>query len=47
MEYEPKRNTLTYNFDDKIADQTQCVLKVTVTDNVGNTNTLTTSFYRK
>tara|TARA_R110000764_G_scaffold77823_3_gene155408 strand:- start:126 stop:1817 length:1692 start_codon:yes stop_codon:yes gene_type:complete len=47
MEYEPKSNTLTYNFDDKIADQTQCVLKVTVTDNVGNTNTLTTSFYRK
>jgi len=47
MEYEPKNNTLTYNFDDKIADQTQCVLKVTVTDNVGNTNTLTTSFYRK
>ena len=47
MEYEPKRNTLTYNFDDKIADQTQCVLEVTVTDNVGNTNTLTTSFYRK
>ncbi|MEP2236752.1 MAG: M23 family metallopeptidase [Maribacter sp.] len=47
MEYEPKRNTLTYNFDDKIADQTQCVLEVTVTDNVGNTNTLSTSFYRK
>lgn len=47
MEYEPKRNTLTYNFDDKIANQTQCVLKVTVTDNVGNVNTLTTSFYRK
>lgn len=47
MEYEPKRRTLTYNFDDKIADQTQCVLKVTVTDNVGNVNTLTTSFYRK
>jgi hypothetical protein len=47
MEYEPKRRTLTYNFDDKIADQTQCVLKVTVTDNVGNENSLTTSFYRK
>ena len=47
MEYEPKNNTLTYNFDDKIADQTQCVLEVTVTDNVGNVNTLTTSFYRK
>ncbi|WP_419210973.1 M23 family metallopeptidase [Maribacter sp. X9] len=47
MEYEPKNNTLTYNFDDKIADQTQCVLKVTVTDNVGNESVLTTSFYRK
>ena len=47
MEYEPKLNTLTYNFDDKIANQTQCVFKVTVTDNVGNENTLTTSFYRK
>lgn len=47
MEYEPKRNTLTYNFDDKILDKKQCVLKVTVTDNVGNTNSLTTSFFRK
>ncbi|MGB3151941.1 MAG: M23 family peptidase, partial [Maribacter sp.] len=47
MEYEPKRNTLTYNFDDKILDKKQCVLKVTVTDNVGNQKTLTTSFYRK
>lgn len=47
MEYEPKRNTLTYNFDDKILDKKQCVLEVTVTDNVGNKNTLTTAFYRK
>lgn len=47
MEYEPKRNTLTYNFDDRILDKRQCVLKVTVTDNIGNQNTLTTSFYRK
>lgn len=47
MEYEPKNNTLTYTFDDKIENQTQCVLKVTVTDNVGNESTLTTSFYRK
>jgi murein DD-endopeptidase MepM/ murein hydrolase activator NlpD len=47
MEYEPKRNTLTYNFDDKILDQKQCVLKVTVTDNVGNKNTVTTTFFRK
>lgn len=47
MEYEPKRNTLTYNFDDKILDQKQCVLEVTVTDNVGNKSTLTTTFFRK
>lgn len=47
MEYEPKRNTLTYNFDDKILNEKQCVLKVTVTDNVGNQNTLTTTFFRK
>lgn len=47
MEYEPKNKTLIYNFDDKITDQTQCVLKVTVTDNVGNESTLTSSFYRK
>ncbi len=46
MEYEPKRNTLTYNFDDKILDKKQCILEVTVTDNVGNTNTLKTTFYR-
>lgn len=47
MEYEPKRSTLTYNFDDKILNQKQCVLNVTVTDNVGNKNTLTTTFFRK
>lgn len=47
MEYEPKRNTITYNFDDKILNQKQCELKVTVTDNVGNEHTLTTTFYRK
>ncbi|APQ18405.1 M23 family metallopeptidase [Maribacter hydrothermalis] len=47
MEYEPKTNTLTYNFDDRITSQTQCELIVTVIDNVGNENTLTTSFYRK
>lgn len=46
MEYEPKTNTLTYNFDDKILDKKQCVLEVTVTDNVGNTSKLSTPFYR-
>jgi hypothetical protein len=46
MEYETKNNTLTYNFDDKILDQKQCDLKVVVTDNVGNTSTFTSTFYR-
>ncbi len=47
MEYEPKTNTLTYNFDDKILGKTQCELQVTVTDNVGNTTTYNSTFYRK
>ncbi|MEM8929060.1 MAG: M23 family metallopeptidase [Bacteroidota bacterium] len=47
MEYEPKKRTITYNFDDKIVEDTQCNLKVVVTDNVGNTTTFEETFYRK
>lgn len=47
MEYESKKNTITYNFDDKILDQTKCELVVVVTDNVGNTTNFTSTFYRK
>ena len=47
MEYEPKTRTISYNFDDKIAEQTQCVLKVVVSDNVGNTTTFEETFFRK
>lgn len=47
MEYESKTNTLTYNFDDIILDQKQCELKVVVTDNVGNSSTFTSAFFRK
>lgn len=47
MEYEPKTRTITYNFDDKIAQKTQCELKVTVTDNVGNSSTFESTFFRK
>ncbi|MBT8281496.1 MAG: M23 family metallopeptidase [Muriicola sp.] len=47
MEYEPKTRTLTYNFDDIILDKKQCDLQLTVTDNVGNSTTFTSSFYRK
>ncbi len=46
MEYEPKNRTLTYNFDDKILDKKQYELRVVVTDNVGNSTTFTSSFYR-
>lgn len=47
MEYEPKSNTLTYNFDDRILDKTACELEVVVTDNVGNSTTFNSSFFRK
>tara|TARA_B100001146_G_C16198779_1_gene443101 strand:+ start:2410 stop:4107 length:1698 start_codon:yes stop_codon:yes gene_type:complete len=47
MEYEPKTNTLTYNFDDIILDQKECELELTVTDNVGNTTTFKSTFFRK
>lgn len=47
MEYEPKLRTLTYNFDDRILNKTQCDLKVIVTDNVGNTTTFEQTFFRK
>lgn len=47
MEYDPKTDTLTYNFEDKTLNKTQCRLNVTVTDKVGNASTFTTTFFRK
>ncbi len=47
MEYEPKTNTITYNFEDNISNETENELVVTVTDNVGNSTTYTTTFFRK
>ena len=47
MEYEPKKSTLIYNFDDNILDKRHYELKVVVIDNVGNKTTYETSFYRK
>tara|TARA_R110002020_G_scaffold203146_4_gene406529 strand:- start:22226 stop:23878 length:1653 start_codon:yes stop_codon:yes gene_type:complete len=47
MEYETKTNTITYNFEDKDFEGTQYDLKVTVMDNVGNSSTFTSTFYRK
>jgi len=46
MEYEPKKKTITYNFDDKILNEKQCNLEVIVTDNVGNDTTFKSTFYR-
>ncbi|WP_437396791.1 M23 family metallopeptidase [Flagellimonas lutimaris] len=47
MEYEPKTNTITYDFGDNITNETECDLKVTVKDNVGNSTTYTATFFRK
>ncbi|NKI32858.1 M23 family metallopeptidase [Croceivirga thetidis] len=47
MEYEPKNRTLTYNFADDIAKEPKCELKVIVTDNVGNSTTFESTFFRK
>jgi hypothetical protein len=38
---------LTYNFDTNILDQTECNLEVIVTDNVGNSTTFKSTFFRK
>jgi len=47
MEYEPKTNTITYNFEDNIANETECELKVTVADNAGNSSTYVAAFFKK
>jgi len=47
MEYEPKTNTITYDFEDGVVNETECELSVTVTDNVGNSSTYLATFFRK
>ncbi|MCF8273308.1 MAG: M23 family metallopeptidase [Flavobacteriaceae bacterium] len=47
MEYEYKTKTLTYDFNDGIITDTKNNLKIIVTDNVGNSSTFETMFYRK
>jgi hypothetical protein len=47
MEYEPKTQTLTYNFDDKIDNERQCNLEVEVVDNVGNTENFSIQFFKR
>ncbi|PQV46302.1 peptidase M23-like protein [Jejuia pallidilutea] len=47
MEYDYKTKTLTHDFNDGIITDTKNNLKIIVTDNVGNSSTFETIFYRK
>ena len=47
LEYDPKKGTLTYDFSDKKFTKAEHLLNVIVEDNVGNTNSLKATFYRK
>ncbi len=47
LEFNPKYGTLTYDFSDKKFTTAKHQLKVIAIDNVGNTNTLEATFYRK
>ena len=47
MEYDYKKDVITYNFDDHIISETENNLKVIVTDNVGNSTTFEATFFRK
>ncbi|WP_299336192.1 M23 family metallopeptidase [uncultured Psychroserpens sp.] len=47
MEYDYKKDTLTYDFEDNISTETENKLKVIVTDNVGNNTTFEATFFRK
>ena len=47
MQYNHKKNILTYNFSDKKLVGSKHIFKIVVSDNVGNTNELSTTFYKK
>jgi len=47
MEYNYKNKTLTHDFNDAVVTGTKNKLKVIVTDNVGNSTTFETTFFRK
>jgi len=47
MEYDAKKDKLTYDFNDNIITETKNNLKIIVTDNVGNSSTFETTFFRK
>ncbi len=47
MEYNYKKDVLTYNFDDNVINETENNLKLIVVDNVGNSATFEATFFRK
>lgn len=47
MEYEYKQNLLTHDFADGIVTDSENNLEITVTDNAGNRQTYTATFFRK
>jgi len=47
MEYDYKKDRLVYDFNDQVISETENNLKLVVTDNVGNSTTFETTFYRK
>ncbi|QMU64979.1 MAG: peptidoglycan DD-metalloendopeptidase family protein [Flavobacteriaceae bacterium] len=47
MEYDLKEKRLTYNFQDKKLVGSKHSFKIVVSDNIGNTNTLSATFYKK
>ncbi|NND88744.1 MAG: M23 family peptidase, partial [Flavobacteriaceae bacterium] len=47
MEYEYKKDRITYDFEDAISNETENNLKVIVVDNVGNSATFEATFFRK
>ena len=47
MEYDYKTKTLVHDFNDNVVTDTENNLKLIVTDNVGNSSTFETTFFRK
>lgn len=47
MQYNHKKRILTYNFIDKKLVGSKHIFKIVVSDNVGNTNTLSATFFKK
>ena len=47
MEYNYKKDVLTYDFDDAVISDTENKLKLVVVDNVGNSTTFEATFFRK